>query len=140
MEIIEYEALHLKALEDIYFNARRDAFFWMDTTGFRHSDFSKDTQGERIWVAIEGDALLGFIAVWQADYFIHHLYVDKSAYRQGVGMTLINKVRQVYKKPLGLKCLCKNERAISFYQAQGFSVLERGKDSLGEYYFMSLSE
>jgi len=138
MEIIEYEVRHKEQLEQVYLNSRRDAFEWMDTSHYQLSDFSKDTQGERIWVAEDAKQVLGFVAIWQADHFIHHLYVDKPVYRRGVGEKLIKMLSGLYEKPLGLKCLCKNERAIQFYYAQGFKTISQGEDSLGKYFFMQL--
>lgn len=138
MEIREYDIRYQAKLEQIYLNSRRDAFHWMNTTGYQLSDFSNDTQGEKIWVALQGNDVLGFISVWQEDHFIHHLYVDENAYRQGVGGKLLQRIRQIYQYPLSLKCLCQNQRAIMFYQSQGFVTLSEGKDDLGAYFFMQL--
>jgi ribosomal protein S18 acetylase RimI-like enzyme len=139
MQIREYDIRYHAKLEHIYLNSRRDAFYWVDTQNYQLSDFSQDTQGEKIWVALQEERVLGFIAVWQEDHFIHHLYVDKSVYRQGVGEKLLQKVRQVYQDPLRLKCLCQNQRAILFYQSQGFVALSEGKDDLGAYLLMQLN-
>lgn len=138
MEITEYRAEHQFRLEQIYLNSRQDAFNWVDTHHYQLSDFVKDTQGERVWVAQEREDVLGFIAVWGADCFIHHLYVDKRVYRQGIGEKLLQRVRQVYPAPLKLKCLCQNQRAINFYRSQGFSTLSEGNDDLGAYVLMQL--
>lgn len=138
MEIKAYQADFLEDLALIYLDSRRDAFYWTDPGSYHLSDFKEDTQGERIWVALEEGKVLGFIAVWQADHFIHHLYVDKAHYRKGIGQCLIEEVYRFYQAPLRLKCLSKNKRAISFYQSQGFKVLDKGVDNLGEYCLLQL--
>lgn len=136
MEIKEYETRHQAPLEQIYLTSRQETFNWMDTSAYQLADFVKDTQGERIWVAEDNQKVLGFIAVWPADYFVHHLYVDRSAHRQGVGKRLINAVSQHYRHAIGLKCLCNNQNAIQFYQSQGFRELSRGEDKSGAYLFL----
>ncbi|EAQ66809.1 hypothetical protein MED121_12815 [Marinomonas sp. MED121] len=136
MEIKEYQAHQEVELAKLYVSARVDAFFWVDAQNFKASDFSKDTQGERLWVAQDQGEILGFIGVWQADHFIHHLYVDQKHYRKGVGKALINKVKSHYQAPLRLKCLVKNDRAIRFYLDHGFQVLSEGLDGFGAYFLM----
>lgn len=136
MEIKEYDAKYQAQLEHIYLTARQDTFHWMDTTHYKLSDFIEDTKGEKIWLAQDSSGVLGFIAVWSQDQFIHHLYVDKRAQRKGVGKALIDTVSQFYQQAIRLKCLCNNQNAIQFYQSQGFKELSKGVDKEGDYLFL----
>ncbi|KZM38767.1 MAG: GNAT family N-acetyltransferase [Marinomonas sp.] len=136
MEIKEYDAKYQAQLEHIYLTARQDTFQWMDTSHYKLSDFIEDTKGEKIWLAEDSSGVLGFIAVWSQDQFIHHLYVDKRAQRKGVGKALIDTVSQFYQQAIRLKCLCNNQNAIQFYQSQGFKELSKGVDKEGDYLFL----
>jgi ribosomal protein S18 acetylase RimI-like enzyme len=136
MEIKEYDAKYQAQLEHIYLTARQDTFQWMDTSHYKLSDFIEDTKGEKIWLADDSSGVLGFIAVWSQDQFIHHLYVNKRAQRKGVGKALIDTVSQFYQQAIRLKCLCNNQNAIQFYQSQGFKELSKGVDKEGDYLFL----
>ena len=59
MEIVKYHRDYLPVLRQLYLDSRSATFTWQDTTVFELSDFERDTDGEQIWVAVEGSEVLG---------------------------------------------------------------------------------
>ncbi|PWK77676.1 ribosomal protein S18 acetylase RimI-like enzyme [Mucilaginibacter oryzae] len=125
-----------KRLKEIYLLCRVQTFYWCDSEQFRFDDFDNHTEDEDIFVAISGCDVVGFVAVWPPDSFIHHLYVDAAYRAGGMGKALLAMVAEKYPAPLKLKCLVKNELAFSFYQSKGWQVIGEGSDDLGDYYLM----
>ena len=39
-------------------------------------DYKKSTEGEKVFVAERNKQVVGFISIWEADSFIHNLFVD----------------------------------------------------------------
>ncbi|TFH89054.1 GNAT family N-acetyltransferase [Vibrio ouci] len=135
MEIKDYSDDLLVAISELYLSSRVSTFSWLDTGDYELSDFSRDTEGERVLVAVEGGEVLGFISIWEPENFIHHLYVSNNHQRQNVGTRLLEKAKSSYRS-LSLKCMVENERAIGFYESKGFMKAQKGADSLGDYYLM----
>lgn len=64
------------ALRQLFLRARSVSWTWLPSTTWRLEDFDAATADEQLWVA-ECDGLpVGFAAVWTADNFLHHLFVD----------------------------------------------------------------
>jgi GNAT superfamily N-acetyltransferase len=123
-------------LREIYLLSRIQAFYWCDTEQFHIDDFDIHTQEEEVWVAIFGEEISGFIAIWTHDSFIHHLYVDAAYRAKGIGKALLATAIANYPTPLSLKCLVKNESAVQFYRALNWDVIGEGSDTLGDYFLM----
>ncbi len=97
--------------------------------------FAAATAGERIWVAVVQDkAIAGFISVWEADSFIHHLYVDPRFQRRGVGSALLESL--TLPRPWSLKCAASNSAALAFYRSRGWQQVGRGDSETGPYLLM----
>ena len=62
-------------LAQLFLKGRRQAFHWVDPALFRLEDFAEQTRGEEIWVAEKGGSPCGFVSIWGAEIFVHHLYV-----------------------------------------------------------------
>jgi len=62
-------------LAQLFLKGRRQAFHWVDPALFRLEDFAEQTRGEEIWVAEKGGSPCGFVSIWGAESFVHHLYV-----------------------------------------------------------------
>ena len=133
MQIVPATAADHPALNRIYRDVRRRDFHWLAPERIGENDFNRDTAGEVIHVAREGDVLLGFISVWTADSFIHHLYVDTAQQARGVGSRLLDFARATYPGPLRLKCVAQNERARRFYAQHGWRVVGSGLSEDGNY-------
>ena len=51
-EIVPYaEDTHRVALQNIYLQARRAAYTWLDTSDYQLGDFDRDTDGESIYIS-----------------------------------------------------------------------------------------
>ena len=74
-------------------------------------------------VAVSGDKLLGYYSLGDANY-LWHLYVDPAHFRQGLGKTLLtaaeDEIRQRGFPAVELDVTKGNDRAVRFYEAQGF--------------------
>ena len=114
----------------LYVRSGRAAFTWRPEGHFRIEDFRTFAQDEEVWLALMGEALVGTLAIFRPENFIHCLYVDPDAQRLGVGRALIAHVRHVAGGPLTLKLDVPNRRAIAFYEATGWERLT-GLDDLG---------
>jgi len=114
-------------LAEIFLQARREAFDWLNPALFRLSDFDRQTAGEEVWVAeAESGELAGFISVWVPDSFIHHLFVAPRYQGQGVGQLLLNSLDAWLPRPYSLKCLVQNKKALRFYRNKGWQPAETG--------------
>ena len=98
------------------------------------TDFKRNSQGEAVWVcAGPGGPVLGFIAVYAAGAFIHHLYVAPEAQRRGVGRALLGSLDAWLPRPWRLKCVIANPAALAFYAHTGWVETQRDRGSQGEY-------
>jgi GNAT superfamily N-acetyltransferase len=140
IKIIESSDSDLDALQHLFFKTRRETFLWVDASEFNLSDFQKETKGEYILAAYADKMLVGFVSVWAADNFIHHLYVDENYQNQNIGTQLLKAVIDKFNLPLRLKCQEKNTRAVCFYKRKGFIEKERGYSETGPYILFELNE
>ena len=76
-------------------------------------------------VAVRDDNLLGYYSLGDANY-LWHLYVDPAHFRQGLGKSLLTaaeeEIRQRGFPAVELDVTKGNDRALRFYEAQGFVV------------------
>ena len=122
------------ALQELFLNLRRQTYTWLATASFCLADLPQQTQGEAILLAQdEQGALAGFISVWEADHFIHHLYVGADQQRRGVGRALLAALPGWPGQRYVLKCLLRNHAAAAFYRASGFAEAGNGMGEDGEY-------
>ncbi|HXC53977.1 MAG TPA: GNAT family N-acetyltransferase [Rhizomicrobium sp.] len=119
----------------LYVRSGTAAFTWRPESHFRAADFRMFAQDEEVWLALMGEALVGILAVFRPENFIHCLYVDPDAQRLGVGRALVAHVRRLAGAPLTLKLDVPNRRAIRFYEATGWHRLtgldDQGVDDAG---------
>ena len=78
------------ALEAIYRDCRKEAA-WLPAAVKERSDFSRDTEGEAILVAVGHDD--------EPDRFVHHLYVRSRSRRNGFGQALLDALEALIQKP-----------------------------------------
>lgn len=129
-----FRAADLAQIKKIFTLARRQAFYWEPADIFQDDDFEVATAGELIWVAeIVTGIVAGFISIWEVDSFIHLLFVHPEYQGQGIGQALLEKSYELVPFPIRLKCKSRNERAVRFYQRNGWREVGRGQDSFGEY-------
>ena len=122
------------ALADLYLRSRRTTFTWRNPGDFQLEDFARDTEGELIHLAESEDGtILGFIAVWEPDRFIHHLFVSPDHLRHGIGQALLIDLHERIPGSFHLKCLTANLPALAFYQKLGWTEVDRGTTEDGDY-------
>lgn len=127
------------ALADIYMRMRRATFTWVDPGRFQIEDFAVQSQGETVLVCqTHGGEIAGFVSYWEADDFIHMLYVGSEFQGHGVGTALLQALPGWPRRRYRLKCLVKNTRAQRFYQSIGFVISGSGASDEGEYTDMTL--
>ena len=133
MEIAAYSPQYLPALRALYMASRTSTFTWLDSRGYQLTDFDAHVTDDTIYVAVIGDSVLGFIAVYEPDNFIHHLFVADDGQGMGVGTKLLAMLTEFNGRPQILKCLVKNEKAMQFYLAKGFVEVGKGTGVVGDY-------
>lgn len=124
-------------LRRLYQASRNAAFTWAPTD-HPLADFDRHTEQELILVALIDQEPVGFASIWQADSFLHNLFVHPQHQRQGVGRALLSHCTQHFTAEPTLKCLQANASAIRFYSAHGWYVTREGKSSDGPYFLMTL--
>lgn len=77
-----------------------------------------------LWVAVEGDALHGYMALRGS--YVDRLYVRPDAQRSGAGSALLSKARELSPVGLELHTHQKNTRARAFYEKEGFEAVRFG--------------
>jgi GNAT superfamily N-acetyltransferase len=128
------------SLRDIYLTTRKHSFEWLDPQSLNESDFDRDTAGEKIWVAENSSQIVGFVSVWEADSFVHHLFVLPEFSNLGYGSRLLEACLEYINGPAQLKCVVQNTVAMTFYRAKGWQTVSKGISSEGEYYLMRSGE
>jgi len=108
------------ALAQLFLEARRRTFYWVEPSRFQRDDFALQTQNEQIWVAEQAGHLCGFIAIWAEENFVHHLYVDEACHGQGLGRALLTQGLAGATQPATLKVATRNVQALAFYHRLGW--------------------
>ena len=73
----------------------------------------------------ESNEIRGFIGL--EDEYIAGVFVRKEARSKGTGKALLDYVKEI-KKKLTLHVYVKNEKAVRFYQREGFQILKKMTD------------
>jgi ribosomal protein S18 acetylase RimI-like enzyme len=99
------------------------------------ADFKSEVEGERVLVAALNERIVGYVSIWEPDWFIHHLYVDPKAHRAGVGKMLVSHTLALAtSNQVSLKCQIANVGALRFYRSVGFmETREVGSDEYGRW-------
>lgn len=130
----------MRRLAEIYLIVRRETFLWVDPSHFTLEDFATHTTGERLFVCEDKHGtIVGFAALWEADDFIHMLYILSAFQGRGAGKALLAALPDWPGRRYRLKCLVRNTRAMAFYRALGFAVIGDGASPEGDYKEMRLS-
>lgn len=127
-------------LARIFLACRRAGSHWLGVTSPALRDFDRATEGERLFVAEDGEhCVLGFVAVFEPERFVHHVFVKPGHERQGVGRRLLESLGDWLPLPYRLKCACANTRALAFYHALGWIEVGRDHDHTGKYVDLELN-
>ncbi|NIJ54882.1 GNAT family N-acetyltransferase [Dyadobacter arcticus] len=125
-------------LRQLYEEIRAQTFTWLTKEQLETGTFDEDTAGEKILVARFEGNIVGFISVWEADRFIHHLYVRKPYQGQGIGQLLVLAAQSDIRGIITLKCLVRNRQAVKFYIKNGWKERSRGVSEQGGYILFEL--
>lgn len=120
------EERDISALRNVYLETRKNAFYWLHSGTMVLQDFDQDTQGEQILCAYIEEKPVGFLSYWEADRFIHCLYIHPSFQKKGIGKQLLMQAVRQFGTPLTLKCLEQNTTAMHFYRALGWRTIGQG--------------
>lgn len=138
VNISQYKTSDYLAIAGIYLRSRQQNFSWQEPDDFKLADFDVVLSDDQIWIASYQAIPLGYVSLFTADRFLHHLFIDPLYQRCGLGQKLLKQARLILKDQIYLKCLCANQLALVFYQHQGFQILSRGEDSDGDYFLLGL--
>tara|TARA_B110000971_G_scaffold36941_1_gene35338 strand:- start:301 stop:729 length:429 start_codon:yes stop_codon:yes gene_type:complete len=130
----------INAVRKVYSDTRRSEFKWLKDNHLDLSDFDKDTEGEKILVALENSQVVGFISIWEADSFIHHLFVLPEFSNRGYGSQLLSAGLDTISLPAQLKCVSENKATLEFYLRRGWYVVSKGVSGDGEYKLMQIDK
>jgi diamine N-acetyltransferase len=96
--------------------------------------------GHRFWLLEQGQKLAGYLSGESrsdGEWFVHKLYVDQSAGRQGLGSALLCHLIDTEKpKTLSLAVNRKNYKAINFYFRHGFFIEKLVMTEIGSGFVM----
>lgn len=137
VQVREFEEGDREALRQVHVLSRRATFTWQPPEMHQASDFDECTQGERILVALLDGQPVGFAAIWEAEDFLHSLFVHPAFKRQGVGRALLDRCADHFRGTATLKCLKANVNAMQFYLSQGWRILKEEADPDGDYLLMA---
>lgn len=137
IEIIEHRESDEESLYNLFSKLRKAVY---NDASSSKSDFLRETEGEEILVALCDKDIVGFVSVWVADNFVHHLYVEEKYQNRKIGTLLLRSVIAKTGIPLRLKCVEANTKAIEFYRKKGFIEKGRGQTESGPYILFELQK
>jgi len=122
----------LPALLNI-FNLSRAANGSFPAPAYGMREFLAAIDGEDILVARIDKEIAGFVSVWRAENFVHHLFVLPKHQRKGIGKALISRCAHTFGLPLSLKCVAANTAACRFYEQSGWQPGSKAVGPEGPY-------
>ena len=126
----------LLAASKIYHRSLSDAK-WLSLAARKRISFECDTDGEEVYVYVsDSGEIYGFVSIWTASSFVHHLYVDSRFRRSGVGSALLQSLDRWLPRPWSLKCLKENTAALAFYLTLGWDKTGSGESDDGPYWLL----
>ena len=111
--------LWLAGNEDAHSFVRKD--YWR----FHYSEVQEALLEASVFVYETDGKIRGFIGM--LNKYIAGIFVEKDFRSHGIGMELLNYVKQRY-AGLSLEVYQKNTRAVAFYHREGFTILSEGTD------------
>jgi GNAT superfamily N-acetyltransferase len=131
------QADEIAACAALYERVLRETFTWMPPERHQAADFLHAAEDEEVYLATDGDRLLGIAGFYRPNNFLHSLYVE--ARGAGVGKALLDHVAATADGPLSLKCQSPNLRAQDFYLREGFRIVDVGRDPGAEFTWLRMS-
>ena len=119
-------ALDLDEAAALFERVANLAMPWLPRDTQNAAAFLAAAEEEIVWVAVEGGRIVGLVALFPPDAFLHSLYVAPEAQRRGIGQALLAAAAAAADRPLSLKVQERNLPARRFYARAGFTQGERG--------------
>lgn len=121
--IVPYNTAHRQVVCEVWYNS-------FESSGLRHDPGTSVAQLLVRWdeeistrwraiVAISGERFLGFAAYAPMTRHLHQLFVDPRAQRAGVGVQLLNAVKEQCPEGFTLNTHVENKGARRFYEREG---------------------
>ena len=126
MDIRRARSDELGVCADLYVRVLSETFTWLPAERHSRDDFLRAAKEEEIYVAVDGERVVGLAAFYRPQNFLHSLYVDPRG--GGVGKALLDHVIGCADGPVSLKVQAPNRRAQAFYRREGFLCTEHGRD------------
>ena len=138
--VIEAAASDRLAIERLYADAIGRAA-WLPPHARLRVEFTEVSNGEIVHV-IKADAgeLAGFVAVYEPESFVHHLFVAPQYQRRGLASLLLSSLHTWLPMPWRLKCIRGNTDALSFYGANGWKEVGAGESEEGPYLVLEYNQ
>ena len=131
------QADEIAACAALYERVQRETFTWIPPQQHQAADFLSAAEEEEVYLAKDGERLLGIAGFYRPSNFLHSLYVETRG--AGVGKALLDYVTVVADGPLSLKCQSPNLRAQDFYLREGFRIVDVGRDPGAAFTWLRLS-
>ena len=132
------QAAEISACGEFYARVLNASFTWLKASRpALAEDFIAAAREEEVYLARDGEALVGVAGFFRPDSFIHNLFVDPQG--RGIGKRMLDHLAGVADGPLSLKCQIPNLKARAFYRREGFRVVGRGIDPGAEVGWVRLS-
>lgn len=80
--------------------------------------------GWTVYVAKNGNALVGFVAIKKEENQLDQLFVHPASQSRGIGKLLLGRAKEEMPKGFWLSTALINIRAQKFYEREGFTVAE----------------
>lgn len=100
-------------------------------------EFAGAIAGERVTVAEAAGEVAGFVALFEPDAFVHHLFVAPAWHRRGVGRRLLAEAVTQAGGGASLKVMTANAGALAFYARLGWIEAGRGADEWGDWLLLT---
>ncbi|KJU74378.1 hypothetical protein AH70_06840 [Pediococcus damnosus LMG 28219] len=124
----ELNEVQLKQVMHIWLMGNSQAHDFIDPGYWRsnYDEVAKQIQQATLILATQDDLICGFLGL--VDGYIAGLFVKKDMQNQGLGTKLVVQAKKL-QLPLTLSVYQKNEHAVKFYEAQGFSIVKQDTDA-----------
>ena len=118
-------------LASLFLTTRKHTFTWLNPSLFKLEDYTKEVDGEVVYVAEKNHSIVGFISIWQEIHlhFIHHLFIDPEFQNQGIGKQLLDFAIFCTHQPFELKVDVNNTHACIYYEKYGFKKISEHLDA-----------
>ena len=136
LSVREFSESDRDALRDLFVLVHRQAAYLASPGTIGPGDFDRTIEGERVLVAVHADVPIGFASIWEADSFLHNLFVHPRFQGRGVGKALLAACEKYFSGVPSLKCIKANTGARSFYESQGWTVRFEAEGPDGTYLLM----